>query len=550
MEISFDYNGEVLTTQSNDTKEKVKDIFLKCRNNADINSLIFLYSGNEVNGNLIIGKIINKYDLDRKKMNFIITNRNDESKPCWINSKDIICPECRESARIEIKDYKIFFQCTKGGHNIGNIFLNEFENTQKIDISKIICDECKTNNKANSYNNLFYRCGNCKINLCIGCQNKHKNENPTHNFINYDSKNYICDMHNEKYGAYCKTCEKNICLFCKKQHKEHELINFENILPDLNDEKTNIDKLRNDINEFKGIIDDLINRFNKIKDGIEYFYEINKNLFNLINNRNINYEILYSFNHIKNIQIKNDIHENTRVKNINKRIEKLNEIYYKLTSKEKSKEEMMKERKSDNFCNMNNLHEKNVNNPFSNIDNKKSDGSNNNKDDDEFRLIQFGEKYSFECVNKHNLKGQIEKGEDEINYEIIIKNNGTIQWPLRGAKLIPNEQKNIKGKVIILDPLKPGEQKKYIAKFDELKGFPPGNYYAGFIFEINGKKIGDNIDLNILINGKKDDENKKKIEDFRHQHSLGLNEYSDEQLLEVLEANGFDYRCAFLSLID
>ena len=41
MEISFDYNGEVLTTQSNDTKEKVKDIFLKCRNNADINSLIF-----------------------------------------------------------------------------------------------------------------------------------------------------------------------------------------------------------------------------------------------------------------------------------------------------------------------------------------------------------------------------------------------------------------------------------------------------------------------------------------------------------------------------
>ena len=211
---------------------------------------------------------------------------------------------------------------------------------------------------------------------------------------------------------------------------------------------------------------------------------------------------------------------------------------------------MMKEKKSDNFCNMNNLHEKNVNNPFSNIDNKKSDGSNNNKDDDEFRLIQFGEKYSFECVNKHNLKGQIEKGEDEINYEIIIKNNGTIQWPLRGAKLIPNEQKNIKGKVIILDPLKPGEQKKYIAKFDELKGFPPGNYYAGFIFEINGKKIGDNIDLNILINGKKDDENKKKIEDFRDQFCLALDEYSDEQLLEVLEANGFDTARAFASLFD
>ena len=57
-------------------------------------------------------------------MNFIITNKNDESKPCVINSKDIICPECKECAKIDIKDYKIFFQCSKGGHNIGNIFLN------------------------------------------------------------------------------------------------------------------------------------------------------------------------------------------------------------------------------------------------------------------------------------------------------------------------------------------------------------------------------------------------------------------------------------------
>ena len=115
MEISFNYNGEVLTTQSNDTKEKVKDIFLKCKNNVDINSLIFLYSGNEIDGNLIIGKIINKCDLDRKKMNFIITNKNDESKPCVINSKDIICPECKECGKLILKIIKYFFNVLKAG---------------------------------------------------------------------------------------------------------------------------------------------------------------------------------------------------------------------------------------------------------------------------------------------------------------------------------------------------------------------------------------------------------------------------------------------------
>jgi len=207
---------------------------------------------------------------------------------------------------------------------------------------------------------------------------------------------------------------------------------------------------------------------------------------------------------------------------------------------------------NNNFgnMNMNNLNNKNINNPYPNFDNKKPNRSNNNKDDDEFRLIQFGEKYSFECVNKHDLKGQIEEGEDEIKYEIIIKNNGTSQWPLKGAKLLPNEEKNIKGEEIILDPLKPGEQKKYNAKFDELKRYPSGNYCAGFIFEINGKKIGDNIDLDILITERKEDENKNKIEDFRNEYSLGVDEYSDEQLLNVLKENNFDKGRAFSSLFD
>ena len=155
MEISFNYLGEEITSQCNDTKDKVKEIFLKSKKDIDPNSLIFLYSGREIDGNLSIGKIISSHDNERKKMNFLVMKRLDEPNSCWIYSKDIICPKCGESAMIDVKDYKIFFHCIKGNHNLGNIFLDEYENTQKVDISKIICEECKKNNKANSYNNIF-----------------------------------------------------------------------------------------------------------------------------------------------------------------------------------------------------------------------------------------------------------------------------------------------------------------------------------------------------------------------------------------------------------
>ena len=73
----------------------------------------------------------------------------DELNPVWIYSKDIICPKCGELAKLDITEYKILIQCING-HNIGNIFLKDYKETQKLDISKIICNECKINNKGNS----------------------------------------------------------------------------------------------------------------------------------------------------------------------------------------------------------------------------------------------------------------------------------------------------------------------------------------------------------------------------------------------------------------
>ena len=49
-------------------KDKINDIFNKCRNDKDINKIIFLYNDKPFDGNLSISKIINRAGIDRNKM--------------------------------------------------------------------------------------------------------------------------------------------------------------------------------------------------------------------------------------------------------------------------------------------------------------------------------------------------------------------------------------------------------------------------------------------------------------------------------------------------
>ena len=328
MEITFNYSGVDTIYQCNDTKESFNDIFHKLNNNVDINSIIFLYSGYQIDGNISISKIINKEDLQRNKMNIIVMDKEKEQDNVYIQSKDIICPQCEECCKLDISEYKILLQCINN-HNLENILLNDYEKTQRIDISKIICDECKINNKAKSYKNIFYRCNECKKNICISCKDKHIKQYQEHNIINYDEKNYICNIHNYNYSSYCKNCNKNICIYCIKEHKGHEVINYMDILPDIKD--ININKLRNNIDRFKEIINDIINQLNKIKENIEYYYNINNNIYNSLKNKHINYELLYNYNQINKSDIINDI--NDIINNDNNRYQKLNEIYNKMNTK-------------------------------------------------------------------------------------------------------------------------------------------------------------------------------------------------------------------------
>lgn len=334
MEITFNYNGEELKTICNDTKQKIQDIFHNLKNEVDIKSILFLYSGKPIEGNLSVTKIVNKTDSQRNKMTILVSDKNDENeKPCWINSKDIICPKCGEAAKLDINEYKIILQC-RNGHNRGNILLDEYENTQKVDISKIMCDVCKKTSKANSYNNIFYRCNQCRFNLCVGCQNKHQNENKDHTIINYEEKNYICETHNEKYSSHCFNCKKSICIFCEKEHekyKGHKLTDYVKKLPNMKEAKINLEELKNKIDKFKGILDDLINRLNKVKNTFESYYNINKYLYGSVNNKHFNYEILSTINKINKPEIIDDMNHIINQKDNNEIFQEIDKLYHKIT---------------------------------------------------------------------------------------------------------------------------------------------------------------------------------------------------------------------------
>ena len=220
--------------------DKIKDIFkrFETKIGKDISKLFFIYNGNKINDNSFLNEIINEEDKRRNIMN-ILVNENIKTiiKENKIESKEIICPKCYENILIKLNEYKInLFNC-KNNHEINNILLNEYENN--IDISKIICNNCKIKNKNNTYKHEFYRCNICKINICPLCKSNHN-----HKVINYDNKNYICEKHNMNYNKYCKDCKSNICMVCFKEHKNNSIIYYEELILNEEDNKEEMNKLK------------------------------------------------------------------------------------------------------------------------------------------------------------------------------------------------------------------------------------------------------------------------------------------------------------------
>jgi predicted RNA-binding Zn-ribbon protein involved in translation (DUF1610 family) len=87
--VIFTFEGRPLTIQCT-TDEKMKDICNKYASkiNFDINSLIFIYSGNQINFELAFKEQANTLDKERNTMNVIVDKKNEEI---------LKCPKCGEN---------------------------------------------------------------------------------------------------------------------------------------------------------------------------------------------------------------------------------------------------------------------------------------------------------------------------------------------------------------------------------------------------------------------------------------------------------------------
>ena len=178
VEVEFNFNNMKTIIQTN-MNEKMNDIFNKyvIKIGKNINDIYFVYDGGIIKDNLkdiTFNEFANNIDKNRKKINLLVYERNiNKEKKDIIKLKEIICSKCGEKIRIIIEDYKIkLFGCINK-HEINNISFEEFENIENIDESKIKCDKCKNNNKGNTFENIFYKCNICKMNLCPLCKLNH-----------------------------------------------------------------------------------------------------------------------------------------------------------------------------------------------------------------------------------------------------------------------------------------------------------------------------------------------------------------------------------------
>jgi len=236
-----------------------------------------------------------------------------------------------------------------------------------------------------------------------------------HIIINYDDKEYICDIHNEIYNSFCDKCKKNICIECEKNHNEHKLLFYNNLIIEDDKINTQMEEIRKEIDTFNNNIKEKIKQLNKIIENIEGYYKIINNIIkNYLNNKKSNFQNLININKIIN---NNAIISNIKAININNKFNDIIDIYNKVYN--------------INIKNINNINNKNENIDDNNIIIYKIDGNND--------IVKiFGKE--FVNNNKNKIKLEIEGNEYELMeyYKIQDKNKKNLEIKIKGIENVTN----------------------------------------------------------------------------------------------------------------
>lgn len=213
--IEFEYNKKITIIEAK-VDDKFKDVINKYLQKSLLDSkfLSFLVHGKEKNQEETIEKILEEKDKIYKYLKVIVQD--------FVQSKDIICPQCHEPCMIKINNFKIELSSCKNKHNSNDIKVKDFPDTQKVNNSKIECSECHNKNKGSSPYEEFFICKDCSYKIiCSSCKPKHEQN---HKIINYDQRDFICEDHNNPFIKYCTHCNKNICSSCEEEHTKHKKV--------------------------------------------------------------------------------------------------------------------------------------------------------------------------------------------------------------------------------------------------------------------------------------------------------------------------------------
>jgi len=206
---------------------------------------------------------------------------------------DIICPECKTSAIIDINNDKAdlglkILNC-ENFHNLKNKAYDIYE---ELDLDRIPlrCDICSS--YLTPPENQLYYCS-CGSNVCSECNNSHDDEKLNekgHIKKDYKDKNYFCFKHDKSFISYCIDCNSNICEKCKDSHKSHKIYEFTEIAPtsdDINKWKVNYEKhqvqLKNFITSIKESFNNVVNT---VESNLNNYILIEKTLIKRYNNGN------------------------------------------------------------------------------------------------------------------------------------------------------------------------------------------------------------------------------------------------------------------------
>ena len=336
VEIEFYFESVKTIIQCN-PEESMETIINKFKTKTENTSkdLYFLYNGSTLDIKKNFNEVVNEHDKTRKKMNIIVNKKleGEDNISSLYKSKYIICPECKENIYFTIKNFKVTLEDCKNGHKIKDILFNEFEKSQNIDLSKIICGNCKKVNKNETFKNKFFICNTCNINLCPLCKGFHNKED---NIIDYDLKDFSCQKHNELYISYCDDCKKDICVLCAKEHNEHKIITYGDIMPEIEEAEKNINKLKETISEFKNHINEIILKLNKLMYNLDEYYKIYNDCIKNFDVKKRNYYIIKNTNEINNYNIDfiNILKTIGNEKNIKNKLNNIIHLFQRMEEKE------------------------------------------------------------------------------------------------------------------------------------------------------------------------------------------------------------------------